>query len=581
VSGNEVVSTRTLQPTDSEDPIAAARAAAIVDHWRLEFAAAPDDLAGAAERQAWDTVLDALLVDLATHPQTLRPHFALAAYGLLRGRRHEARLLLRTLERRLLVEPDWAPAIAFPALAWLLEPADLDRSLAFGEMLLDAPASFRRAFLPHVLRTSATSDRAKTLARAWLARAPEEPEAWWSALAVALARGDQQWIAALVQRTEEPRTTWQWYLAFRIVPALPESSRWSYLENLFALLRRHPLSADTAARIVEELRKTARTTQRPEEVLIASLLATHLSQEPGDVHLLDTLPEPDSPIASSLLARLAVRSLQPRSLSPTVRHALAELVTRLGTHEPSEATAERLLPIPDALTIVEFALQSDEEELVAPALEALERLDVPPQQLRDLARRLHENGFTSRAVAVLRIAARRAHERHDRASLLASLRLLVQLDPTDERALDIVVTADTRGGNHARALETLRQAAERAGEYGDSARRIALLERAASLAELVDDRPQLALIAELLASSDPDNPDRHIYAATAALRAGQSERARAHLWTAIRSALQQRRLQDALTAAEQLVGLAPHDEAARAQLVELRALHDRVRRQGA
>ena len=97
------------------------------------------------------------------------------------------------------------------------------------------------------------------------------------------------------------------------------------------------------------------------------------------------------------------------------------------------------------------------------------------------------------------------------------------------------------------------------------------------MAELADDRGRLAVIADLLATSDPDNPDRHVYAATAAVRAGQIERARTYLWTALRAALRQRRPLDALSIAEQLVALTPEDEAARAQLAELEALRHRLR----
>ncbi|MFN3336418.1 MAG: hypothetical protein ACK42I_02820, partial [Thermomicrobium sp.] len=104
-------------------------------------------------------------------------------------------------------------------------------------------------------------------------------------------------------------------------------------------------------------------------------------------------------------------------------------------------------------------------------------------------------------------------------------------------------------------------------------------ERAATVAELADDRPRLALIAELLAESDAGSVDRHLAAATALLRAGQEERARSQLWAAIRIALEQRRLDEALVAAEQLAALDPDDEAAVAQLNDLRALRRRLAEQ--
>ncbi|MBO9351545.1 MAG: hypothetical protein J7449_08705 [Thermomicrobium sp.] len=96
-----------------------------------------------------------------------------------------------------------------------------------------------------------------------------------------------------------------------------------------------------------------------------------------------------------------------------------------------------------------------------------------------------------------------------------------------------------------------------------------------------DDRPRLALAAELLATTDEGSAERHVAAATALLRAGHLDRARAQLWTALRRFLQERRLDDALATAEQLVALDPADDAARAQLHELQILRRQAHRRAA
>ena len=548
------------------------RTEAILDHWRLDPTILANELPRVANRQSLHVALDTLLAAVATHPETPDPYVGVIEYAVLRGRIADAKLVLRTIERQLQINASWLHPGTYRILQWLVEPLELAGLAELGTALLEAPSPLRRAFLPCILQELAATEHAATLAAQWLRQYPDEMEAWWSAVALALERNDCEQIKALSAHLQTPQTVWQWRVAFLLVPALPEPVRWSYLADLLDLVHRHRQALDRIATTLEHLRATP----QPEALVAASLVA-HRIGLPIDTRQLIALPEPTTPVARALLAALATVHLDPRDVSPAIRSCLRTLLDALQDRDATARTVTRLVPALQPLTVISFALLVSDTELTTRALECLERPEFTVHDLGELAARLHDQGQTDQAISLLRHAARRARERHDRAQLVRLLRQLARLDPFDDRTLDFVVAHDTRSGRYAEALDTLLAAAHRANALGHQERLVTLLERAAGLAELADDRGRLAVIADLLATSDPDNPDRHVYAATAAVRAGQIERARTYLWTALRAALRQRRPLDALSIAEQLVALAPEDEAARAQFAELEALRHRLR----
>lgn len=556
------------------------RTTAIIEHWRLDDGSSSRALARAAEAQQWGVVVDSLLAEVATHPESPQPYFALIEYALLRGNRGGASLLFRTMERRTILAPDWTTPVEYSTLEWLLGHLDRERLGEYSGGLLVGPAPLRRAFLPSVLEELPPA-QALALSDAWLERFPDEPEAWWAALALATVHGDARRLERLTRLEPRfPRTAWQWHLAFRTAPSLPEPLRWSYVAELLDQVRKGTRSSDVAASIVADLVGAYREQGEPVLLLLASLVSSALGQSLEEAREIQRMPEPVSSFARALTAALAVLFLRPNELTPWLRRALSDLLASFRTGEEPARTIVRLIPALDVPSVVEFALLCDDDEMATRARELIQERHRILEELIDLAQRVARNGKPEQSIFVLRLVARRARERNDRPSLLRALRLLAELDPSDERTLEFVVTTDIRSGQHGRALATLLTAADRAATLGTRARQLALLERAATLAELLDDRDRLAAIADALAANDPENPDRHIFAATAALRAGRPERAKAYLWTAIRTALRQRRLTDALSAAEQLAALDPTDEAAAVQLAELRVLLERRQHRG-
>ncbi|MCX2726202.1 hypothetical protein OO015_01640 [Thermomicrobium sp. 4228-Ro] len=545
----------------------------ILDHWRLESLALGGDLSRSAHTRAWNAVLDAILTEIAAHPDSPDPYSAFVEYAVLRGRVADARLLLRTIERQLQIDPSWLHPTTYRTLLWLVESMEPARLIELGWALLDGPAPLRRAFLPSIVAELATTDDATTLSREWRQQYPNEPEAWWTAVAIALEHHDFQYARTLCSDLQLPLTARQSVLAILLLPVLPEEVRWSYLADFLDLFRQRPVPLEPVTKTIERLRATGQL----DALLVAALLAYRLGIA-FDARELCSLPEPTTPIARALLAGLASLLLAPDDTSAAIRSCFETLLHELREHSATARTVLRLLPTLRPHHVVEFACLLPDDHLAGRIQQMLEGPDFTLHQLDELATRLYERGRIDRAVVLLRLAARRAGQRNDRTNLVRFLRQLARLDPFDDRTLEFVISHDTRTGHYAEAVETLIAAAARANALGDTARRVMLLERAAAIAELADDRGRLAALAELLASSDPDNPDRSVYAATAAVRAGQTERAQAYLWTALRAALRQRRPLDALSIAEQLVALAPEDDAARAHLEELRALRARLQR---
>lgn len=549
------------------------RTEVILDHWRLESLALGGDLSRTAYARAWNAVLDTILTEIAAHPDSAHPYIAFVEYAVLRGRMTDARLVLRTIERQLQIDPAWLHQSTYRTLLWLVDSMEPAQLIELGMELLDGPAPLRRAFLPYIVAELATTDDATTLSRAWRQRYPNEPEAWWTAVAIALEHHDLEHARALSSRPQMPQTAWQWVLAILLVPVLPEEVRWSYLADLLDLFHQRPVPLEPVMETIERLRATG----QPDALLVTALLAYRLGMA-FDARELCSLPEPTTPMARALLAGLATLLLAPDGTSAAIRSCLETLLHELREHSATVRMVLRLLPPLRPHHVVEFTFLLPGDHLTGRVQQMLEDQDFTLHELGELATRLYERGRIDRAVVLLRLAARRAGQRNDHTNLVRFLRQLARLDPFDDRTLEFVISHDTRTGHYAEAVETLIAAAARANALGDTARRVMLLERAAAIAELADDRGRLAALAELLASSDPDNPDRYVYAATTAVRAGQTERAQAYLWTALRAALRQRRPLDALSIAEQLVALAPDDDAARAHLEELRALRARLQR---
>ncbi len=576
--GVDPVNGSTTQRTVGEAVGLCTPAETVLDFWKLGGTPLWRDLACAAEHSQWATLLDTLLSHIATHPDDPQLYVALTHYSILQGHLAEAKLLLRAAERRRQLHPDWLSPKEYGALRWLLERSDTTESLRLAELLIEGPEPVRRAFLPPVLYAYRDDERPRSIVLEWLRRCRDEPEAWWTAVAFALERAVDVDLDELLAHRRAPMTLWQWRLAFRLACTLPEKTRWPYLAELLDQLHESPLPKGSLRQLLAELCACSHETSSPDHCLIPCLVATRLGLQAETCTV--ALPaQPDwPPTALALLAGLAAQFGVGSSHAAAVARGLALLLDASRTNDDLARTVVRLLPTLDISAIVRFALEHAEEPVAEKALALVERRGFPPQWLIETAQRLDESKHTQQAIRLLRLAARQARERNDRVALIQFLEVLAAIDPSDEQAFEFVVTHYLRAGAYQNALDLLVGAAHRLSDRGDRQRAVALLERAATLAELADDPTRLALIADLLATSEPDDPDRAVFAATAALRAGQVERARTHLWMAIHSALRHRRLAEALSAAEQLVGLAPHDEAARKQLQELRTLRERLAR---
>ncbi len=575
--GVNAVNRRATQRTVGEAVGLCTPAETVLGFWKLGSTPLWRDLARAAEHGQWAMLLDTLLSQVATHPDDPQLYVALTHYTLLQGRVAEAKLLLRAAGRRRQLHPDWLSPVEYGALSWLVEHGDTTASLSLCEMLIEGPGPVRRAFLPSVLYAHRNDERARSIAREWFKHCPDEPEAWWTAVAFALHDDEDVDLDELLEYRHAPLSEWQWRLAFRLACTLPEKTRWSYLAELLDRLE-SSLPRRSLRQLLAELCACCKEEAHADRCLTPLLVATRLGLQPEACTVALPAQPAWSPTALALLAGLAVQFGIGSAHAAAVERGLALLLDAWGANDDLARTVMRLLPTLDIAAIVRFALEHGEEPVAQKALALIERRGFPPQWLIETAQRLDESQHTQRAVRLLRLAARQARERNDRVALIQFLQVLAAIDPSDEQTFEFVVTHYLRAGAYQNALDLIVDAAHRLTDRRDRQRALALLERAATLAELADDPTRLALIADLLATSEPDDPDRSVFAATAALRAGQIERARTHLWMAIHSALRHRRLDEALSAAEQLVGLSPGDEAARKQLQELQRLRERLGR---
>lgn len=558
--------------------------AAILRHWELDRSLflALAEIHSLGIRGARGTVLDALLEAVATLRDFPSLYVTLVEFSILEERNADARLLWRTIERRIATDPSWTSKTESSLLAWLIAPDQAPALDELGKELLAGPAPLRRAFLPLILqklRALGHSVTSHYLVVHWLAEYPSEPDAWWSGIAHALETHDHALLAQLLAAQSlprEPETTWQWTIAFQLAFRAPEPHCWTIINQVIDHVRKGGFSAQELRSFLEEALCEYNVLRHPKALLISLLFSGMLGETPSRTRELLSLSTLESPVERGLAAALVVQWLEPAELSPALIAMLEELLEGIQAGQEFARFVQKLETGVRPLTICEYALRVGNPVLTERALAVLVDLEPALSEFLSLASRLDIAGSTEAAIEVLRVAARQCRHRLDRVGLLRALRALVQLDPRERAALEFVVSADTRSGRFAQAIDTLLATANRAAQTGDPSLERELLERAATVAELADDRPRLALIAELLAESDAGSVDRHLAAATALLRAGQGERARAQLWAAIRIALEQRRLDEALVAAEQLAALDPNDEAAAALLNDLRALRRRI-----
>ncbi len=558
--------------------------AAILRHWELDRSLVPvlTEIHRLGLHGARGTLLEALLEAVATLRDSPALYVTLVEFSILEKQNTDARLLWRTIERRRATDPSWMSTTESSLLAWLIAPDQTPSLGELGNLLLDGPAPLRRAFLPVILQQSRTTGDLATsyaLITRWLTEHPSEPDAWWSGVAHALETHDEALLAQLLTAQplpNKPETTWQWTTALHLAIRAPEPHCWTILNQVLDLAREgNPPSRELRLFLEETLSKYD-VFLYPRSLLVSFLFASLLGEALVRAKDLLSLSTLKSPVERGLAATLAVQWLEPAELSSALAAMLAELLEGIQTGQEFARIVQKLVTEVRPLTLCEYALRVGTPALTQRALIVLVDLKPSLSEFLSLASRLDLAGSSEAAVEVLRVAARQCRQRHDRVGLLRTLRALVQIHPHDRAALEFVITAETRSGRITQALDTLLTAAHRAAQIADRVLQRELLEQAATLAELVDDRPRLALIAELLAECDSGSVDRHLTAATALLRAGQGDRARAQLWAAIRNALEQRRLDEALVAAEQLAALDPHDEAAAAQLNDLRALRRRL-----
>jgi tetratricopeptide (TPR) repeat protein len=549
---------------------------AIHRHLELETPTLPllTEACKAAGRHAWGVAIDALLEAVAVAPDHAEVAARAIEIALLRGDRRGARLLLRLLQRRSQLDPAWISPTEAILLDWLVSHEGRHSLEELARQLLAGPAALRKAYLPIVLRflsQQGKRETAATLLAAWMETYRSDEEAWWLLLEEALENRATDPITQLgpIETWPQPYTCWQWILLARMATIAPEPTCWILLQKIVRALSSfpHPSARQVfVERIVAHLEH-----DDPRAQLIAALLSRYVGVHAIDPPLHVLFPS-GSRIARALAAGLLIPGRPDRTDPAAFSEGLSDLMSLLTESDEQASLVRTLLPELNPMAIAEYALCSEIPSWHRQALRLLESCGATAAELSALATRLDLAGFHVSAGSVLRLAAKFAHQQGDRTTLLSVLHQLIRVDPGEDAAIDFVINTETRAGRTSRAIDTLIAAATRAHDRGAIARSVALLERAQTLAEMSDDRPRLALAAELLATTDEGSAERHVAAATALLRAGHLDRARAQLWTALRRFLQERRLDDALATAEQLVALDPADDAARAQLHELQIL---------
>jgi len=549
---------------------------AIQRHLELETPTLPllAEACKAVGTHAWGVAIDALLQAVAAAPDHAEVAARAIEIALLRGDRHSAQLLLRLLQRRSQLDPAWLSPTEATLLEWLVSPEGRPSLEELARQLLAGPAALRKAYLPivlHLLRQQGKRETAATLRAAWMEMYRSDEEAWWVLFEEALENRETDLITQLgpIETWPQPSTNWQWILLVRMATIVPEPTCWVLLQKIVGALSSLPDSSARQLLIDRILAQLKHEDSRT--YLVATLLSRHAGIQVIDPPLHDLLRS-GSRIARALAAGLLIPGRPDRTDPAAFSEALSDLMSLLAESDEQASLVRTLLPECTPLAIAEYALCSEISSWHRQALRFLVSCGATVAELSALATRLDIAGFHVSAGSVLRLAAKFAHQQGDRTTLLSVLHQLIQVDPREDAAIDFVINTEIRAGRTSRAIDTLIAAASRARDRGAIARSIALLERAQALAEMADDRPRLALAAELLAATDEGSAERHIAAATALLRAGHLERARAQLWTALRRFLQERRLDDALATAEQLVALDPADEAAHAQLRELQIL---------
>jgi len=368
------------------------------------------------------------------------------------------------------------------------------------------------------------NERVATFLAAWMETYRSDEEAWWLLLEEALENRATDPITQLgpIETWPQPYTYWQWILLARMATIAPEPTCWILLQKIVRALSSfpHPSARQLfVERIVAHLEH-----DDPRAQLIAALLSRYVG-----VHAIDpplqVLFRSGSRIARALAAGLLIPGRPDRTDPAAFSKALSDLMSLLTESDEQASLVRTLLPELNPMAIAEYALCSEIPSWHRQALRLLELCGATAAELSALATRLDLAGFHVSAGSVLRLAAKFAHQQGDRTTLLSVLHQLIRVDPGEDAAIDFVINTKTRAGRTSRAIDTLIAAATRAHDRGAIARSVALLERAQTLAEMSDDRPRLALAAELLATTDEGSAERHVAAATALLRAGHLDRA--------------------------------------------------------
>lgn len=559
---------------------------AILHHWGTDpfLSQSRSPLRKAAAAHPTGVVLDTVLSTLAEQPDVADPYFTLAEFALLSRRLRQARLLLRTMERRLAIDETWAPPGITALLSWLAQAPETALPSDIAKTLVESgPSPLRRAFVPMLLQTLSETGAltlVEQLANQWYDQQyPQEPESWWAKVFAALELYQPSTLQVLLEQLPEAFTLhneWQWSIAIRLAERAPEPRCWTLCGHLV-----HVLSTDQAARkllaqsgLLSNHLASATTTQA---LVIRALLLLALGRKDEIFHMIALhVPQPDTPTEQALLGAIVVSSVIPSSYYPFTPW-LERLLKTIPLNRELMEQLQRLIPSFDTSVLAEWLLRTGNPHLTERAIILLDTVTQSPAELVRLAERLELHGLRSAATRVLRLAARFYREQRDQAGLLKVLKMLAQYDPTDQSVIELVVTHETRVGRHAETIDLLLAAATEAERLQNPGLKEKLLHRAALLAELSDDRTRLALLAERLVEDGSDDPERLVTAATLLIRAGEAVRARTHLWSAVEAALRLRKLPEALAAAEQLVALDPTDQAVRNQLHDVQAL---VRRLG-
>ncbi|MFN3336105.1 MAG: hypothetical protein ACK42I_01215, partial [Thermomicrobium sp.] len=372
--------------------------AAIYRHWELEHSLFPElaEIHSLGIRGARGTVLDALLEAVATLRDFPALYMTLVEFSILDERTADARLLWRTIERRLATDPSWMSKTESSLLAWLTAPDQVQSLDELGKELLAGPAPLRRAFLPLILqklRTSGHSTASHNLVVRWLAEYPAETDAWWSGIADALETHDHALLARLLSAQSppsEPETTWQWTTALQLALRAPEPHCWTILQQILDQVRKGRFSSQELRLFLEGA--LSPDNMSPRALLISLLLSSMLGEASNRARDLLSLSTLESPVERGLAAALAVHWLEPAELSPALITMLEELLGGMQADQDFARIVQKLETGVRPLPLCEYALRVGNPELTQRALAVLVDLQPALSEILSLASRLDVAG---------------------------------------------------------------------------------------------------------------------------------------------------------------------------------------------